>query len=60
MTIDNAKFRKTVVPGDVVEFVISKVRQKRNVFKYNCYAEVDGQKVAEALIGAMMADRNDQ
>jgi 3-hydroxyacyl-[acyl-carrier-protein] dehydratase len=60
MTIDNAKFRKTVVPGDVVEFVISKVRQKRNVFKYNCYAEVDGQKVAEALIGAMMADRDDQ
>ena len=60
MTIDNAKFRKTVVPGDVVEYVITKVRQKRNVFKYNCHAEVEGQKVAEAMIGAMMVGRDEQ
>lgn len=55
MTIDRAKFRKTVVPGDVLEYVIRKVRQKRNIFKYECIAEVAGQKVAEAEIGAMMA-----
>ena len=60
MTIDKAKFRKTVVPGDTVEYVITKKTQKRNIFKFNCVAEVAGQKVAEAEIGAMMMAREDQ
>ena len=55
MTIDKAKFRKTVLPGDVLHYKIEKIRQKRNIFKYACVAEVNGQKVAEAEIGAMMA-----
>ncbi len=59
MTIDKAKFRKTVVPGDTVEYVIDKIRQKRNIFKYACVAEVSGQKVAEAEIGAMMVGRDE-
>ncbi|MEE9314684.1 MAG: 3-hydroxyacyl-ACP dehydratase FabZ [Rhizobiaceae bacterium] len=59
MTIDKAKFRKTVVPGDVVEYVITKTKQKRNIFKYNCIAEVNGVKVAEAEIGAMMVARDE-
>lgn len=54
MTIDRCKFRKTVIPGDVVHYKITKLKQKRNIFKYSCVAEVDGQKVAEAEIGAMM------
>ncbi|MEP0943807.1 MAG: 3-hydroxyacyl-ACP dehydratase FabZ [Rhizobiaceae bacterium] len=60
MTIDKAKFRKTVVPGDTVEYVITKKTQKRNIFKFKCIAEVAGQKVAEAEIGAMMMAREDQ
>lgn len=60
MTIDKAKFRKTVVPGDVVEYVIEKIRQKRNIFKFACHAEVNGQKVAEAEIGAMMVGRHEE
>ena len=60
MTIDKAKFRKTVVPGDTVEYVITKKTQKRNIFKFNCVAEVAGQKVAEAEIGAMMMAREEQ
>jgi len=55
MTIDKAKFRKTVVPGDTLHYKIEKIRQKRNIFKYSCIAEVEGKKVAEAEIGAMMA-----
>ncbi len=55
MTIDKAKFRAPVVPGDVLEYKIEKIRQKRNIFKYNCVAEVSGKKVAEAEIGAMMS-----
>ena len=55
MTIDKAKFRKTVLPGDTLHYKIEKIKQKRNIFKYACIAEVNGQKVAEAEIGAMMA-----
>ncbi|MEM8750809.1 MAG: 3-hydroxyacyl-ACP dehydratase FabZ [Pseudomonadota bacterium] len=54
MTIDKAKFRKKVVPGDVLEYILTKQKQKRNVFKFFCTAEVDGVKVAEAEVGAMM------
>jgi len=60
MTIDNAKFRKTVVPGDTVEYVIKQLKHKRNIFKFACIAEVNGEKVAEAEIGAMMVARDEQ
>lgn len=60
MTIDKAKFRKTVLPGDTVHYKITKIRQKRNIFKYACIAEVNGKKVAEAEIGAMMAGPDDK
>ena len=54
MTIDNARFRKPVVPGDRVEFHVVKQKQRGNIWKYHCDALVDGQKVAEADVGAMM------
>ena len=54
MTIDAAKFRKPVRPGDVLEYHLKKYKQKRNIFKYTAEAIVDGNKVAEAQIGAMM------
>lgn len=54
MTIDGAKFRRPVVPGDVLELHVSKIKQRRNIFKYACIAQVAGEKVAEATISAMM------
>jgi len=60
MTIDKAKFRKIVLPGDTLHYKITKTRQKRNIFKYSCIAEVDGKKVAEAQIGAMMVGPDDK
>ncbi len=54
MTIDNARFRKPVVPGDRVEFHVTKQKQRGNIWKFHCDAIVDGQKVAEADVGAMM------
>lgn len=54
MTIDNARFRKPVVPGDRVEFHVVKQKQRGNIWKYHCDAKVDGQLVAEADVGAMM------
>ena len=56
MTIDNAKFRKPVVPGDRVEFHVKKVRNRGNIWKFGCVAMVDGAKVAEAEVSAMLVD----
>jgi 3-hydroxyacyl-[acyl-carrier-protein] dehydratase len=54
MTIDNARFRKPVVPGDRVEYHVVKQKQRGNIWKFHCDAMVDGTLVAEADIGAMM------
>jgi 3-hydroxyacyl-[acyl-carrier-protein] dehydratase len=54
MTIDNARFRKPVVPGDRVEYHVVKQKQRGNIWKFHCDAKVDGVLVAEADIGAMM------
>lgn len=54
MTIDNAKFRRPVVPGDRLELYVKKLKNRGNIWKYACEALVDGVKVAEAEITAMM------
>jgi 3-hydroxyacyl-[acyl-carrier-protein] dehydratase len=55
MTIDNAKFRKPVVPGDRLELHVRKTKNRGNIWRFACHAEVDGTKVAEAEISAMLA-----
>jgi 3-hydroxyacyl-[acyl-carrier-protein] dehydratase len=57
MTIDNAKFRKPVVPGDTVEYHVRTVRRRGNVWRFAAEARVEGAKVAEAEVSAMMMDR---
>jgi 3-hydroxyacyl-[acyl-carrier-protein] dehydratase len=54
VTIENAKFRKPVTPGDRVEFHMTKTAQKRNIWWYSGRAIVDGALVCEAQISAMM------
>jgi len=54
MTIDGAKFRRPVVPGDVLELRVVKQKQRKDIFKYHCEAWVGSEKAAEANIGAMM------
>ena len=56
MTIDRAKFRKPVVPGDVVEFHMTKQKQRRMIWKFDGVAMVAGQKVAEAEVSAMIVE----
>lgn len=56
MTIDDAKFRKPVIPGDRLELRVVKTKQRGSIFKYDCEAWVLDEKVAEAKIGAMMVD----
>ena len=56
MTIDGAKFRRPVVPGDVLKLKVTKQKQRKDIFKYHCEAWVGDEKAAEANIGAMMVD----
>jgi len=55
MTIDGAKFRKPVIPGDRLEIHVKKIKQRGSIWKFECEAKVDGGKVAEATISAMMS-----
>ena len=48
--IDNARFKKPVVPGDVLELEVTFERSLRGIGKFNCVARVEGQTVAEATI----------
>ena len=56
MTIDQCKFRRPVVPGDVVEYHVKMLRNRGMVWKYSGEVRVGEHKVAEAVIGAMIAD----
>jgi 3-hydroxyacyl-[acyl-carrier-protein] dehydratase len=55
LTIDKAKFRKPVVPGDTIEYHMQKIARKRNMWWFRGEAKVAGQIVAEANLGAMLA-----
>ncbi|MCQ4160160.1 3-hydroxyacyl-ACP dehydratase FabZ [Roseomonas sp. GC11] len=57
MSIENAKFRRPVGPGDQLRIHINKDRQRGNVWKFNAVAKVDGVAVAEASYAAMIMDR---
>ncbi|WP_026607601.1 3-hydroxyacyl-ACP dehydratase FabZ [Methylocapsa acidiphila] len=54
MSIDKAKFRKPVTPGDRVEFHMTKTNHRRNMWWYAGRALVDGTLVCEAEIAATL------
>lgn len=57
MSIDNAKFRRPVVPGDQLRIHVVKERKRGNVWKFHAIARVDGTSVAEATYAAMIMDK---
>jgi 3-hydroxyacyl-[acyl-carrier-protein] dehydratase len=56
MSISNAKFRKPVVPGDVLKLHVVKDRARGRVWRFKAFAKVDDQVVCEANFSAMLAD----
>lgn len=56
LTIDKAKFRRPVVPGDIVEYHMTKKTQKKTMWWYHGEARVGGALAAEAEVGAMIVD----
>ena len=59
MSIDGAKFRKPVFPGDQLRIHVKKIKRRGGLMKYACEATVDGIKVAEAEVTAMLVDQNE-
>lgn len=57
MTIDDARFRKPVTPGDTMHIHVEKVQARRNVWKFKGKAMVGDKVCAEATFSAMIADQ---
>jgi len=56
LTIDKAKFRRPVVPGDTIEYHMTKIRRRGSMWWFRGEAKVAGQIVAEAELGALLVD----
>lgn len=56
MSIEKAKFRKPVVPGDQLRFEVTVLQHRNKVWKFSGQAFVDDKLVAEADFTAMMSD----
>ena len=57
MSIDEARFRKPVVPGDSVHIHVKVIQSRRNVWKFEGLAKVNGAVCAEAIFCAMIMDK---
>ena len=57
MTIENARFRKPVVPGDRLIINVEKLRSRGSVFKFSGKAFVGEVLAAEASFSAMIVDK---
>ncbi|MEE9544662.1 MAG: 3-hydroxyacyl-ACP dehydratase FabZ [Rhodospirillales bacterium] len=56
MSVDQARFRKPVTPGDTLHVCVEKIRQRGSVWKFKGEAKVDGILMAEAIFAAMIVD----
>jgi 3-hydroxyacyl-[acyl-carrier-protein] dehydratase len=56
MSVDNARFRRPVVPGDCLRVHVAKQRNRGPVWKFEGRATVTGALAAEAVFSAMIRD----
>ena len=59
MTIEQARFRRPVGPGDRLKLHVQKQRSRGNVWKFRGEAKVDGKLMAEATYSAMIVEEVD-
>jgi 3-hydroxyacyl-[acyl-carrier-protein] dehydratase len=59
MTVENARFRRPVVPGDQLHIKVKKDRQRGNVWKFRGEAYVDNVLCAEAMYTAMLVPKSE-
>ena len=56
MSVDNARFRRPVFPGDRLDVHVVKQRNRGNVWKFEGRAKVGANLMAEAVFAAMILD----
>ncbi len=57
MSIEEAKFRKPVTPGDVLQLKVSKIKDRGNIWKFKGEAWVDNTLCSEASFTALISDK---
>jgi 3-hydroxyacyl-[acyl-carrier-protein] dehydratase len=57
MSVEGAKFRRPVVPGDQMRVRVERAQRRANVWKFRGQATVEGAVAAEASFAAMIRDR---
>ena len=57
MGIDEARFRKMVLPGSVLHLEVVRTHRRGNVWRFKGLAKVNGEIVAEAVKTAMISDK---
>jgi 3-hydroxyacyl-[acyl-carrier-protein] dehydratase len=57
--IDNARFRKPVIPGDQLKLVLEVIKHRREVWVFKGEAFVDGKRVAEAQLMATLQENRE-
>ncbi len=55
--IDDARFKRQVVPGDVLTLDVELIKRKRSIWKFDCKATVDGKLAASAIIMCAATER---
>lgn len=56
LTIDKAKFRKLILPGQVIEYHMRQMKRRKQMWWYRGEAKVGGQIAAEAEVGALLTE----
>lgn len=56
MSVDSARFRKPVIPGDTLHIYVTKLQHRRNVWRFSAEAKVGDKVCAEATYAAMILD----
>ena len=54
LTVDKAKFRKPVCPGDTLHHKVLKKKNIKNIWKFSCKSYVDDNLVAQAEVSAIL------
>jgi 3-hydroxyacyl-[acyl-carrier-protein] dehydratase len=60
MSVDDARFRKLVTPGDQLRVYVNVLRSRGNVWKFEGICYVEGEKVSEATFSAMIVDNKEK
>ena len=58
MSIDKVKFRKPIIPGDTIIYEVTMIKDKFNVYYFQCKAYVDANVVSECSLSAALMDKD--